>query len=82
MSNNVNFTDKRSEREILRKGSQNLTEQEIGLAMRSTKASWEFEGFYLTDDDDDIGRKVLKGEMTGDQAVDYYLAKRRLKRND
>ncbi|GHU76482.1 hypothetical protein FACS1894188_09070 [Clostridia bacterium] len=82
MLNNINFTDKQSGRKILRKGPQKLTEQEIELAMRTTKASLAFEGFYLTDENEDIGRKILKGEMTGDEAVDYYLAKRGLKRHD
>jgi hypothetical protein len=68
-------------REIPRKGVRKLTEQEIELAMRDTIASWAFEGLYLTKENIEIGYKVLRGEMTGDDAVDFYLAKAGLNRN-
>lgn len=56
-----------------------MTEKEIQHALAFVRFNMECEGFVLTEENLIIGRKILEGKITGDEAVKYYIEKYNLK---
>ena len=56
-----------------------MTEDEIQKALAFVQFNMACEGFELTEDNLIIGRKILEGKITGDEAVRYYIEKHGLK---
>ncbi|MDR1283371.1 MAG: antitoxin VbhA family protein [Opitutaceae bacterium] len=44
-----------------------LAEEEIEFALTEARVNQELEGGYIPPEIQEMGRKVLRGEMTGDQ---------------
>lgn len=58
-----------------------LTDKEVKKALAEIKANLAFEDMILTEDELKITEKVLRGEMTSDESIDYYLKEAGIKSN-
>ena len=51
-----------------------MDEQKIDKILRNAKTSMEIEGFVIDKELEDIGRKILKGELNINDYVANYIA--------
>lgn len=54
-----------------------MTEEEIQKALEFGRFNLECEGFEVTEEDMRIGREILDGKITGDEAVARIIQKYR-----
>ena len=59
-----------------------LTDKEVKKALAEIRANLAFEGMILTEDELEVTEKVLRGEMTSKEAIDYYLKEAGIKSNE
>ena len=59
-----------------------LTDKEVKKALAEIRANLAFEGMILTEDELEVTEKVLRGEMTAKEAIDYYLKEAGIKSNE
>ncbi|MGV8146321.1 MAG: hypothetical protein ACLKAM_07070 [Alkaliphilus sp.] len=50
-------------------------EQEIEKASQNSRASLEIDGLFIDDEDEEMAKKVLRGEITHDEHMTYALNK-------
>ncbi len=59
-----------------------FTDKEVKKALAEIRANLAFEGMILTEDELEVTEKVLRGEMTSKEAIDYYLKEAGIKSNE
>ncbi|MCD5413991.1 MAG: antitoxin VbhA family protein [Clostridiales bacterium] len=56
------------------------SEQEIEKASQNSRATLEIDGLFIDDEDEEMAKKVLRGEITHDGHMTYALNKAKKKR--
>lgn len=52
-----------------------LSEKEIEQIIKNVKATMSFEGLEVTKEIDELGKRVLNGEISGDEAIEIIKVK-------